>query len=65
MPSLKPTAGIPRTAGDWTALVKIGSGEYDVLDSDFARLVSLGLVERVAGLPGLTAHGRYTLGFPD
>jgi hypothetical protein len=57
--------GIPRTDREWTALVKVASGETDITPSHRARLVALGLVEEKPGLPELTRHGRLTLGFPE
>jgi len=60
-----PQRGIPRTAEEWTALVKVGSGERDLPPSQCARLRELGLVVTVAGVPTLTRHGRITLGLPE
>ena len=60
-----PRPGLPRTDREWTALVKIASGEVDIPDSQFARLVALGLVDRKSGFPELTRHGRITLGLPE
>jgi hypothetical protein len=57
--------GVPRTDSEWTALVKLASGEHDIQPAYCDRLISLGLVERRAGLPELTRHGRLTLGLPD
>ena len=57
--------GAPRTASEWTALVKIASGETDIPASQYARLVELGLVEQRSGVPDLTQHGRLTLGLPE
>ena len=57
--------GVPRTDGEWTALVKIASGETDIAPAHSARLAALGLVERRSGVPALTRHGRLTLGFPE
>jgi hypothetical protein len=57
--------GLPRTAREWTALVKIASGEADIPAAQYERLVSLGLVARRAGMPELTRHGRFTLGLPE
>jgi len=57
--------GVPRTADEWTALAKVGSGERDIPPSQCARLVSLGLVLTVSGVPALTRHGRFTLGLAD
>ena len=60
-----PKRGVPRTNVEWTALVKIASGELDVPPEYCARLVDLGLIERKHGQPALTRHGRFTLGLPD
>ncbi|MGZ5094468.1 MAG: hypothetical protein ACXWCY_16435 [Burkholderiales bacterium] len=57
--------GVPRTGAEWTALVKIASGEVDVASVDCERLIELGLIQRVSGVPVLTQHGRLTLGLPD
>jgi hypothetical protein len=57
--------GVPRTGAEWTALVKIASGELDVPCAQWERLVELGLVQRAAGVPVLTQHGRMTLGLPE
>ena len=57
--------GTPRTAEEWTALVKVGSGERDIPAAQCSRLVALGLVLTVSGVPALTRHGRFTLGLPD
>ena len=57
--------GVPRTAPEWTALVKVASGERDIPASYYVRLVGLGLIERSAGFATLTRHGRITLGLPD
>ena len=57
--------GVPRTAEEWTALVKVGSGERDIPAAQCSRLVALGLVLTVSGVPSLTRHGRFTLGLPD
>jgi hypothetical protein len=57
--------GMPRNDLEWTALVKIASGETDVAPAQLARLVALGLVERRAGGPALTRHGRLTLGLAE
>jgi hypothetical protein len=57
--------GIPRTDREWTALVKIASGELDVAPAQQARLVSLGLVAQQRGVPELTEHGRLTLGLSE
>jgi hypothetical protein len=57
--------GVPRTDGEWTALVKVASGEVDIRSSLCARLLALGLIERKSGLPALTQHGRLTLGLPE
>lgn len=60
-----PRRGVPRSAEEWTALAKVGSGERDVPDAICRRLIALGLVLTVSGVPALTRHGRYTLGLPD
>ena len=60
-----PRLGVPRTDREWTALVKVASGETDITPAQHARLVSLGLLARDASTPELTRHGRLTLGFPD
>ena len=57
--------GVPRTDREWTALVKVASGETDIAPSHCARLVELGLIEEKSGLPELTRHGRLTLGFSE
>ena len=57
--------GVPRTDREWTALVKIASGETDITPAQHARLVALGLVALTAGAPELTRHGRATLGLPE
>ena len=57
--------GVPRTDAEWTALVKVASGEVDIASAQCARLVALGLIERKSGLPALTQHGRFTLGLPE
>ncbi|HYH40657.1 MAG TPA: hypothetical protein VD867_01640 [Burkholderiales bacterium] len=57
--------GVPRTAQEWTALVKVGSGETDLPAEQCERLRSMGLVVTVSGRPALTRHGRFTLGLPD
>ena len=57
--------GVPRTAEEWTALVKVGSGETDIAPGQCERLRTLGLVVTVSGTPALTRHGRFTLGLPD
>jgi hypothetical protein len=59
-----PRRGAPRTPEEWTALVKVGSGEKDIRPEQCARLRALGLVLTVAGTPALTRHGRFTLGLP-
>src|SRR5688500_9153990 len=51
----------PRTAEEWTALVKVGSGEHDIPAAHCERLLTLGLVVTVSGRPALTRHGRFTL----
>jgi hypothetical protein len=56
--------GVPRTTDEWTALVKVGSGEKDIPPAQCARLLELGLVLTVSGTPALTRHGRFTLGLP-
>ena len=56
--------GVPRTSEEWTALVKVGSGEKDIPAESCARLRALGLVVTVSGIPALTRHGRFTLGLP-
>ena len=57
--------GVPRTDREWTALVKIASGETDVAPAHCARLLELGLIREVSGTPELTPHGRVTLGLSD
>jgi hypothetical protein len=57
--------GVPRTAEEWTALVKVGSGETDIAPAQCERLRTLGLVVTMSGTPALTRHGRFTLGLPD
>ena len=57
--------GAPQTAEEWTALVKVGSGEHDIPAAHCERLLTLGLVVTVSGRPALTRHGRFTLGLPD
>jgi hypothetical protein len=57
--------GVPRTGAEWTALVKIASGEVDVASVHCERLVELGLIQRLSGVPVLTQHGRLTLGLPE
>jgi hypothetical protein len=57
--------GVPRTAAEWTGLVKVASGEYDIGAAMLTRLVQLGLLEGGAGDPVLTRHGRLTLGLSD
>ena len=59
-----PRRGVPRTTEEWTALVKVGSGEKDIPPAQCARLLELGLVLTVSGTPALTRHGRFTLGLP-
>jgi len=56
---------VPRTAEQWTALVKVGSGETDIPATQCEQLRAMGLVLTVSGTPGLTRHGRFTLGLPD
>jgi hypothetical protein len=60
-----PLRGVPRTSEEWTALVKVGSGERDISRELCACLLALGLVITVSGTPALTRHGRYTLGLPE
>jgi hypothetical protein len=55
----------PRTAEQWTALVKVGSGETDIPGSLCETLRAMGLVLTVSGRPALTRHGRFTLGLSD
>ena len=55
----------PRTALEWTGLVRIASGELEVPRAQCDRLVELGLVQIVNGKPCLTRHGRLTLGLPE
>ena len=57
--------GVPRTADEWTALVKVGSGETDIPTGQCERLRTMGLIVTVSGTPALTRHGRFTLGLPD
>ena len=57
--------GVPRTDVEWTALVRVASGELDIPAGQCARLLELGLVERRSGFPELTPHGRLTLGLPE
>ena len=57
--------GNPRTASEWTALVKVASGELNIAPSHRARLLALGLVQSTGGAPALTRHGRITLGLPE
>ena len=57
--------GVPRTVREWTALVKIASSELDIPPTDCKRLLELGLVHRVSGIPVLTVHGRLTLGLAE
>ena len=56
---------VPRTAEQWTALVKVGSGEMDIPVTQCEQLRVMGLVLTVSGAPALTRHGRFTLGLPD
>lgn len=63
--SMLPRLGVPRTDREWTALVKIASGEIDVSPAQQARLASLGLIADRRGVPELTQHGRLTLGLPE
>ena len=60
-----PRRGVPGTAEEWTALVKVASGERGIPGSSCERLLELGLVVTVAGIPKLTRHGRLTLGLPE
>jgi hypothetical protein len=60
-----PRLGAPSTDREWTALVKIASGEMDIAPDQHERLVKLGLIARKPGTPQLTLHGRLTLGFPE
>lgn len=60
-----PRLGVPRNAEEWTALVKVGSGELDIPSVACACLLEMGLIVTVSGRPALTRHGRYTLGLPD
>ena len=62
---LPPRGGMPRTEREWTALVKIASGETDITPGQCARLDALGWIESRGGLPALTRHGRLTLGLTD
>ena len=65
LPSVQPPRrGAPRSAEEWTALVKIGSGELDIAPTQCRTLRALGLVVTISGRPVLTRHGRYTLGLP-
>lgn len=57
--------GVPRTAEEWTALAKVGSGEWDIASAACDTLRTRGLIVTVSGRPALTRHGRYTLGLPD
>jgi hypothetical protein len=57
--------GAPRTALEWTGLVRIASGELEVSRAQCDRLVELGLVQIVNGKPCLTQHGRLTLGLAE
>jgi hypothetical protein len=57
--------GVPLTAGEWTTLARIASGESQIAPRDLKRLQQLGLVERAMDGPGLTKRGRLTLGLPD
>ena len=58
-------SGVPLTAGEWTALARIASGESQIPDRELQRLQQLGLVERAIDGPQLTTRGRLTLGLPD
>ena len=55
----------PRTAEEWTALAKVGSGELDIPAAHCDHLVALGLIVTVSGRPVLTRRGRYTLGLAE
>ncbi len=57
--------GLPRTAREWTALVRIASGEVDIPCVHYRCLEARGLVERRSGVPALTRHGRLALGLPE
>jgi hypothetical protein len=57
--------GVPHTVGEWTALVKIASSEVDIPPADCMRLIELGLVQCLSGIPVLTPHGRLTLGLAN
>jgi hypothetical protein len=57
--------GVPHTVREWTALVKIASSEVDIPPADCRRLIELGLVQCLSGIPVLTPHGRLTLGLAD
>ena len=62
---MPPRRGTPRTAREWTALVKVASGETDITPMQSARLAALGLIDTTSGSPALTRHGRVTLGLPE
>jgi hypothetical protein len=57
--------GVPRTAREWTALVKVASGETDIEPAQSSRLLELGLIRENSGTPELTPHGRLTLGLAE
>jgi hypothetical protein len=57
--------GVPHTVREWTALVKIASSQVDIPAADCNRLIELGLVQCLSGIPVLTPHGRLTLGLAD
>jgi hypothetical protein len=57
--------GVPRTVREWTTLVKIASSEVDIPSADCRRLIELGLVQCVSGIPVLTPYGRLTLGLAE
>jgi len=57
--------GAPHTVREWTALVKIASSEVDIPPAACNRLIELGLVQCLSGIPVLTPHGRLTLGLAD
>ena len=63
--TLRARSGVPLTAGEWTALARIASGESHIPPRDLQRLQQLGLVERTIDGPELTKRGRLTLGLPD
>ena len=53
--------GIPRTAGEWSALLRIAEGNSNVSKGELRRLFLLGLVERQLGRLCVTKHGREML----